>query len=369
MNNIHITRSILSESQMRKHIKETEFLYKEPIRPLSTSTSILGPTIRLCASFITLGISEDIHRKIKNTFITMMSKQLTRGPTKENRNEKLNLFKCYRNDVYHRSSSLSVQIGKKAQLNGMLIQPELESKKYVVWLNGLGGSYEGKLGVVGEYANDLNANVLLFNYRGTGDSTSSVPVKPKDLVTDTIAMIAYLTHVKGISPNDIVIHGFSLGGGVGAQAAMQMPGVREINDRSYDVFSKAAKELISIEYQHKIGKIPAKLLASLTAFFIRSYDLDLNTVKLYETEKRDTLILFHPGDLRLKNSSLKTTLERRDFASEYKFVDMTQEKDLENDDFHNTYVLNSDATTAHIKDFIHVDTLEKTDGGEGIQLH
>lgn len=208
MNSIHC------ESNTRKHIKEPEFVYREPITSLSSSTSIFGPSIRLLASFITLGISEDIHQKIKNIFVGVLSKQLTRSPTKEIRTEKLNLFKCYRNEVYHRSSSLSVKIGEKAYLDGMIVQSEQKSEKYVIWLNGLGGSYEERLGIVGEYADDLNANVLLFNYRGTGNSISSGPTRPQDLVVDTLAMITYLINIKGVNIKDIVIYGFSLGGGL-----------------------------------------------------------------------------------------------------------------------------------------------------------
>ncbi len=50
------------------------------------------------------------------------------------------------------------------------------------------------------------------------DSTTTGPVEPKDLISDTLAIIAFLT-AQGVKPEDIVVHGYSLGGGAGAAAA------------------------------------------------------------------------------------------------------------------------------------------------------
>lgn len=347
-----ISQSIKPEMSDAITTPKVEFTYREPSKPVSTKTSIIGPAIRLIGTFLTLGLSEDVHRSFKKILVAGLNKTLaTTNLSNEERAVRMEKFK--KDPAYKNSTQLFVEIDKQAKLEGMLVAPSIQSEKYIIWLNGLGGCYESQLERLGEYADTLEANVLVFNYRGVGDSTSNRPVRPKDLVTDTKAMIAFLTE-KGVAPEDIVIHGFSLGGGVGAQAALQAPGVKQINDRSFKSFSKAVKELVTLNLQKKIGKTAANVIGNLTAALIKGYNLDLDTSKTYQVEKMDTLILHHPKDEVIQKSSMKNFLDKHSLSTEnpkpHKFVDLSSVKsDLS---VHNTFFLNNEVAD-HVYSFVH----------------
>jgi hypothetical protein len=328
-----------------KSLARAEFTYQPQAAPgsPSNSRSILGPAVRLFATFITLGVSEDIHRNIKKVLVATLSKVLTYEQlTKTELHQFIKEFK--NDDHFKKATRLTVNVGSDATLDGMLIKPKSsgESEKYVIWLNGLGGRYETKLEDTSRYADDAQANILIFNYRGCGNSTSNGPIQPKDLITDTMAMIAYLTEVKGVKPEDIVVHGFSLGGGVGAAAADQA-GTRHINDRSYSVFSKAAKEMVGAYLTEKVGKTAANVISSFIAVLIKGYGLDLNTEKSYQAGLKDTLILHHPHDENINKSSLKNSLEKPGenarILTNHKFVDLNKRNMGKKDDIHNTFFM------------------------------
>lgn len=345
-------------SRAAKTVAKDEFTYHVDAAPAVPNTnSAIWPAVRLFATFMTLGVSESVNKGIKKILVIGLSKALTTTySTREKRQEWLNEFK--KDPHYKDATRLSVKIGENTQLDGVLIKPNLggESEQYVIWLNPLTASFEGKLRLTADYADTIDANILIFNYRGTGESTSNWPVKPEDLVTDTKAMIAYLTEVKGIKPENIVIHGHSLGGGVGAHAATGTPGVREINDRSFSAFSKAAKEMISASLQDKVGKTIAKSLGSLTATLIRGYDLDLNPSKVYEAADSEILFLHHLKDEMINKSSVKKSLENHEVTSKnpknHKFVDLSDSKHKYSS-AHNDYFLNFDNTAGHVYQFIH----------------
>lgn len=60
----------------------------------------------------------------------------------------------------------------KVVLDGMLLRNEgNQSNRWILWLNANGVVYEQNLEFALEYATALNANILVFNYRGVGEST------------------------------------------------------------------------------------------------------------------------------------------------------------------------------------------------------
>lgn len=333
-----------------------EFTYTEVAKPPSESKAILGPAVRLFATFITLGFSEDIHKVVKRTLVATLSKVITSDlDTKDARENFAKAFK--HSDHYKKAEKLSVSVGDKATLDGMLIKPEPsgESKKYVIWLNGLEGCYERKLDEAVQYADEVQANILVFNYRGCGDSTSNGPVQPKDLVTDTLAMIAFLKD-RGVDPEDIVVHGYSFGGGIGAAAA-QRADLRHINDRSFSTFSKATKEVVAAMVKEKVGKTAANAIGSLVASLVKTYNLDLNTGKVYRTGMKDTLILHHPKDTRVNKSSLKNFLfkhqiEKTPLRHTHSYIDLSENSDQPND-VHQEFFMNFENTKVKVAEFIH----------------
>jgi len=101
------------------------------------------------------------------------------------------------------------------QLNGWYI-PADNSRFTMLFCHGNGGNMMHRLDSINIF-HDLGLNCFIFDYRGYGNSQG----KPSEEGTYTDAMAAYkwLIEEKGISTNDIIIFGRSLGGSIAAQLA------------------------------------------------------------------------------------------------------------------------------------------------------
>jgi hypothetical protein len=103
--------------------------------------------------------------------------------------------------------------GKGQNLKASNYQPDV-TKPVVLLLTGSGGSAQDQgLDIAKFYASE-EVSVLSVNYRGFGDSDHEYPSE-KSLQEDAQAMLEYLLKM-GYPADKIVIHGFSLGGAVGA---------------------------------------------------------------------------------------------------------------------------------------------------------
>lgn len=89
------------------------------------------------------------------------------------------------------------------------------NNKWIVVFNGMGDRYERHLNALDDLSENVGANVLAFNYRGVG-SSSGKPSSIKDWVEDGEYALKYLKE-KGVKPENIVIYGHSLGGGIAAE--------------------------------------------------------------------------------------------------------------------------------------------------------
>lgn len=98
--------------------------------------------------------------------------------------------------------------------------------KVVMLLSGSGNVAANYLGKVADrYLKRLNVAVLMMDYRGFGGSDRKAPSE-QGLFTDARAMFAYLTEGEemgglGWRPDQVVIHGYSLGTGVAANLAQE----------------------------------------------------------------------------------------------------------------------------------------------------
>jgi alpha/beta superfamily hydrolase len=86
------------------------------------------------------------------------------------------------------------------------------NQKWTLWLHGNGSFFEHSLESLTEFAEEVNCNLLTFNYRGVGKS-QGVALTEFDLVVDARAFFEYLLSC-GVLSGNILIYGFSLGGGV-----------------------------------------------------------------------------------------------------------------------------------------------------------
>lgn len=103
-------------------------------------------------------------------------------------------------------------------LNGWYIPAE-NSQLTVLFCHGNGGNIMHRLDSINIFYN-LGLNCFVFDYRGYGSSEG----KPGEEGTylDVKAAYEWLTKEKGISPNDIIIFGRSLGGSIATQLASKV---------------------------------------------------------------------------------------------------------------------------------------------------
>ncbi|MBD2450055.1 alpha/beta fold hydrolase [Nostoc sp. FACHB-152] len=85
--------------------------------------------------------------------------------------------------------------------------------KIVLLLSGSGGPSEAQVMPIAAKYNELGSQVLAVNYRGFGQSTGQ-PTEA-GLYDDGYAMAKHLID-SGIKPEDIIVHGYSLGGAIAA---------------------------------------------------------------------------------------------------------------------------------------------------------
>lgn len=109
-----------------------------------------------------------------------------------------------------------------------------KAKKTVLFCHGNGGNMAHRLDTI-NILNELGLNCLLFDYRGYGDSQG----KPSENGTylDAAAAWKWLTHKKGIKPEQIIIFGRSLGGSVAANLAVKVKPAGLILESAFTSFA------------------------------------------------------------------------------------------------------------------------------------
>jgi uncharacterized protein len=100
-------------------------------------------------------------------------------------------------------------------LNGNLLHGWFFEKpgatKTVLISHGIGGNVSSRIDLVQMYLK-ANASVFIYDYQGYGRSTGSASLK--NVVDDGMAAYHYLTTMRGVSPDHLILAGESLGTGV-----------------------------------------------------------------------------------------------------------------------------------------------------------
>lgn len=105
------------------------------------------------------------------------------------------------------------------------------------------------------YANALGANLLAFNYRGVGGSTG-IPTSARNLGEDGEIVVKYLFEQYHPAPSQVLLHGWSLGGGVAAHVGSSLlHSGPVISDRSFSSLSNVAASWVDkrTEFGSMIG--------------------------------------------------------------------------------------------------------------------
>ena len=101
---------------------------------------------------------------------------------------------------------------------------------YIVVFHGNAGNIEGR-GYKFKFLVDQGYSVLLVSYRGYGDN----PGQPteRNLISDSTLALEWLFKQEGISPEEVILFGESLGSGVAVALAAQYPVKGVIFDGAY----------------------------------------------------------------------------------------------------------------------------------------
>lgn len=146
-------------------------------------------------------------------------------------------------------------------LDGMYFQGRgcQKSDRTVILFNGNGVRYEQYGG--DSFLFDIESwkkngwNVVIFNYRGVGQSKG---IATRDgLILDGDTVFQHVRDQFNVSEDKILLHGHSLGGGIASEVAAKHPNVNYCNDRSFSSLSKQVKVMFG---NGIIGSIASKVL-------------------------------------------------------------------------------------------------------------
>lgn len=160
------------------------------------------------------------------------------------------------------------------QLHGWYI-PHLRSERVLLFFHGNAGNISHRRESI-EIFHRLGLNVLIFDYRGYGQSKG----KPSEqgLYQDATAAWRFLTEQKGFAPAQVIIFGRSLGGAIAAKLAAGVQARGLILESTFSSARDFAKQAF-------------KVLARLVV--IR---YDFNTAEYVEQVEDPVLVLHSPDD-------------------------------------------------------------------------
>ncbi|WP_319938238.1 MARTX multifunctional-autoprocessing repeats-in-toxin holotoxin RtxA [Xenorhabdus littoralis] len=96
-------------------------------------------------------------------------------------------------------------------------QEKESAKKVVLFIHGSGSSAEEQASTIQSYYQRQGVDMLAVNMRGYGSSDGHP--SEKGLYQDARTMLRYLVNDRGVKPENIIIHGYSMGGAVAADLA------------------------------------------------------------------------------------------------------------------------------------------------------
>jgi hypothetical protein len=230
---------------------------------------------------------------------------------------------------------IAVKTADGVKIDSMFLKNEqnqekpIGEQKFILFFNGNGGLYESMLPFMEVLAEETGANVYCGNYRGVGYS-ESFPLGYQDLVMDGEALFQQLLS-KGAKPENILIHGHSLGGGVGAMVAShhQEKGheVRFCHDRSFSTMAQEVDELFSsvknkISTRTCLGKVIKAgmcVLIPMAVFATKTLGWNFPSLTAYKKINGYKFILVHKEDKVIpKFASLVENLKTSEMTTEEK---------------------------------------------------
>ncbi len=122
-------------------------------------------------------------------------------------------------DIGLNYENLNLITSDKEKIHAWYIPASTETSLTVLFLHGNAGNISHRLETI-KIFNHLGLNFLIFDYRGFGKSTGKPSEQGTYLDADTAWQ--YLIEEKNLRPDQIIIAGRSLGGGVAAELAKEV---------------------------------------------------------------------------------------------------------------------------------------------------
>jgi alpha/beta superfamily hydrolase len=274
---------------LQEAVTVKEIFHVGPIQiSQSVSPSLLRKIIYGVSSIATIGLLPITHHCLSRLAAKCILPALT--VSTEDKNENKEAKEAFLKLMSETSHEFDLKMEDGAIINGMTVFKDRDTKKdfcaaeakeqkWIIHFNGNMQFYEDNLFDAQYHGKNHDANVLIFNYRGVGESKGS-PLKADDLIADGEACVKYLLS-KGVLEENILIEGFSLGGGIGVQVASLHEKIGLENGSSFSTLSKAASALLNCS---AVGKILIAL------------DWELDSVSAYEKIKASKWIFHHKQD-------------------------------------------------------------------------
>ena len=202
--------------------------------------------------------------------------------------------------------NIKIQTPDKADLDTVILEPfhiqnrPTKDKTFIIKFCGNYNCYEEFIDEYAEDAKALDATIVGFNYRGVGNSTKN-PERFRDLVTDGITQVQRLLDNKA-SSNNIIIHGYSIGGAVATKVAEYFSNknitLTLINERSFSSLSAAAEGILRNNLTGLLAQLPSsiRIFGISTALQYLEWEVDVVEAFLKHPKDRKLLLAIFPDN-------------------------------------------------------------------------
>eukprot|EP00736_Rhodelphis_marinus_P014339 Rmarinus@m.12132 len=136
----------------------------------------------------------------------------------------------------------AVRINRSSNSTSKTSDPANE--RYIIYYCANGFLYEQILDYLHDYGARTNATVFAFNYSGVGHSDGS-PNTQDVLYADGMAVMEHVLGM-GAKPENVLLHGHSLGAAVATHVRSKYPGGPIVNDRSFSTFPAIATDVLGL---------------------------------------------------------------------------------------------------------------------------
>lgn len=213
------------------------------------------------------------------------------------------------------------------RLDAVVREPPLDSPgRFILFVGGNFQKYEEWLWFFDMYAQEAGAGFMAFNFRGVGRSEGAVRCAG-DLVNDVSACVDFLLARPAVTPEKVVLHGFSIGGAVAALylGSDDAPPLALVSDRSlrtlphtaYAIFRGPPSQLKPSQSTRERcrARLRCWVLAvgsCLAVLALRMLGWDMAAEDAWEGIKGRKVVLYHRMDhvIKYEAASLHAALER-----------------------------------------------------------